>query len=290
MNISMPADKLIIELPQIITIDQPFVLFMFWWLGIFFVSLLLKILGKGPNMKGAIVSALSILIMYVACALIYKFEPAGLDEYLAPLPFVQFQGDNLVLGIYELEETGKIAIPKFCSQIISMFVLAFLVNQVYFFKPGNLKSPGWLVFRLFSTMICIGVHFAVHKVMMKALGMIPHGSLLEEALPFLPIGFMVFMLFVFLLGWAKHILKYFFKVVNPTFEGLSGFFYVNKFGVIVTRAIYTTVILTLFAYCLQHKCEEIFMAPVVPLVQLQLPGLAALGALIILWMIVGHML
>jgi hypothetical protein len=32
------------------------------------------------------------------------------------------------------------------------------------------------------------------------------------------------------------------------------------------------------------------MAPVVPLVQLQLPGLVALGALIILWMIVGHML
>jgi hypothetical protein len=290
MNISIADDKILIELPQLITIDQPYFILLAWWLGIFVVSMFLKFIGRGPNIKAGIISALSILIMYVACVLIYKYEPVGLDDYLAPLPFVQFNEDSLVLTIYELNENGKFCVTKFCNQILSMFILAFFVNQIYAFKPGNLKSPGWLIFRLFSTLFCIGFHYAVHKVLTKVIGMIPKDNLVTNLLPHLAIGFLCFLVLVFILASIKPFLKFFVQTVNPTFEGLSGFFYVNKFGVIVTRAIYTTILLSAFAYDLQRKCEQIYMAPAFPFENLHPQGFIVLGAVFFLWLILGRKL
>jgi hypothetical protein len=289
MNISMP-DEIVIKLPQILTIPQPYVFMLFWWIGIFLLTLFFKFTGKGPQLKEGIIAALSILIMYVGCVLIYKYKPIGLDDYLTPLPFLEFREDSLWLVVYEFNEKGKLCFPKLCSEIASLFLLAFLVNQIYFFKPGNLKTPGWLVFRFISTLFCIGVHYAVYKVLQKGIRMIPAGSVLETARPYFPIALLSVVLFLFALGLAKRMLQHFFKVVNPTFEGLAGFFFVNKFGVIVTRAIYSTAILSLFAYGLQNTCAKYSLPACVTLSALSSWGIGTLAALFVLWIMVGFLL
>lgn len=286
-------DEIIIELPQSITIPQPYVYMLIWWLGILILTLLLKYIFKGPHLKEGIIAALSILIMYVACALIYKYKPFGLENYIpprVPLPFLDFREDTLWLEVYKYNENGKLCIPELCSQIASMLLLAFLVNQIYAFKPGNLKTPGWLVFRFFSTLIAIGVHYAAYRVLRKFIGMVPAGSNWEIALRFLPIGLLCVVLFLYILGLLKKWMTHFFKVVNPTFEGLAGFFFVNKFGVILTRAIYTTAILTLFAYTLQKTCAAYQLPASVALISLSPWAIAALIALFVLWILVGFML
>lgn len=280
-----------IPLPEDLYITQPFVFLLYWCIGIFLVSLILKLLNKGPHLRAGIISALSILIMYVVCLLIYIHKPLGLENYIAPLPFIKLDGDSLTLGIYQMTEGGNLDILGFCNQIASMLLLAFLVNQIYAFKPGNLKSPGWLVFRLFSTMFCIGFHYAAYRILQKILSMVPEEGLMRSLLPYTPIALMGFLLIAFFIGWLKNVMKHFFKVVNPTYEGLSGFFYVNKFGVIVTRAMYSTLLLTVFAYGLQGELEKAYQIPALTISTLVgIPGIAKLIPLFLLWLICGFML
>ena len=250
-------DGINIPLPDMIQIPQPYAFLIYWLLFLNLLSFLLKKAKKAPNMKLAFNAALSIAIMYLACLLIYTFEPAGLQHYLAPLPFLELKEKTISLVIYSFTESGKFDFPALCSQILSMLVLAFLVNQIYQFKPGNLKVPGWIVFRFFSTVFCIGVHFALYKVLQKILSMIPSDSFIAILLPYLPIGLLCFILFIFILGWVKSMMNRFFEKINPAFEGLYGFFFSNKFGVNVTRAIYTTFLLTVFTYGLQMTFENI---------------------------------
>lgn len=287
---SMP-DKIVINFPEPITIDQPFAYLLFWFLGVLVFSYILKLYKKAPQMKAGIAAAISILIMYVVCMLIYKFNPAGLQEFLAPLPFVEFKDDSVVLLVYELREDGLIHTPPFCNRIVSMFVLAFLVNQIYTFTPQKLKTPAWLVFRFFSTMFAIGVHFGVHKVMTKAFGMIPETPFWETVIPFLPIAFIGAILVLFLLGAIKGPMKHFFTEINPTFVGLSGFFFTNKFGVNITRAIYTTFLLTAFAYGLQQLSLRLFGTAAIAIGAFGVSGgLVVLIALFLLWITVGFRL
>lgn len=288
---TITANEIHISLPEGLVITQPFVFLLYWCLGIFLVSVILKLANKAPHLRAGIVAALSILIMYVVCLLIYIHKPLGLQNYIAPLPFIRLEGESLTLGVYEIAEGGFVDIPRFCSQILSMFLLAFLVSQIYAYRPGNLKSPGWLVFRLFSTLFCIVIHYALCKVIQKILDKVPADGFLESALPYIPIGFIGFLLLAFTFGWAKIILKHFFKVVNPTYEGLSGFFFKNEFGKIVTRAMYSTLLLTLFAYGLQGEWEKAYQVPTIPINSLiGFPEIVKLIPLFLLWLIVGFLL
>ena len=290
MNISMP-DEIIIEFPKVLTIVQPYTYFLFWWLLILFISMVLKMFNKGPNLKNGIIAALSILIMYLAYAVIYRFKPLGLESYLVlPLPFLEFYEDKLFIIVYEFNENGRLCFRELCSQITSMLLLAFLVNQIYAFKPGNLKTPGWLVFRFFSTLIAIGVYYGVHKVLEKCLSFVPKNTNWEILVSFAPIAVLGALLVTFALGSARNSMRNFFKTVNPTFEGLNGFFNTNKFGVQVTRAIWSTVTLTTFAIFLQKTCVENSIPLTISLTAASPLTLLSIAALFLLWIIVGFML
>jgi len=289
MTISLP-DVITIELPQTIIIPQPYVYLIAWWIGVVFFSFFLKVARKMPNMREGIITALSILIMYVAVVLIDKYNPIGLKDYTAPLPFLVDGADNLVLRVYSFNENGKVRVLDLASQVGSLFVLSFLVNQIYEHKPGNLKTPGWLVYRFFSTMFCIGVHYCFYRVLQKALSMVPADSLLEDIVPHLPIALLGGLLALFVLGAVRKFMGKFFKEVNFAFQGLNGFFFSSKFGVIVTRAICTTAVLTIFAYGLQRICESYFLVPTVALATLDLGGYVTLIGLFVLWVFVGFLM
>lgn len=284
-------DYVHIPLPVAIDLTQPLVFLLSWCFGIFALALALKLLKIGPQLRCAIVSALSILIMYAACLMILHYKPLGLQNYIAPLPFISVEEGNLSLVLYKLGADGHIDFLNFTNQIGCMFLLAFLVNQIYDYKPGNLRSPGWLVMRFISTFFCIGIHYALCRVMNKLMGYIPVDSLLEEGLPYLLIAALGGVVCTFILGLLKFSMKYFFKVVNPTFEGLCGFYYKNKFGTVMTRAIYSTLLLTVFAYRLQALWEKTYESATIPVVDLiGTGGLPGLVTLFLLWLVVGFFL
>lgn len=287
---SMP-DEIVINFPKPITISQPFAYLLIWFLFILVFSYILKFYKKAPHMKAGIATGISILIMYVVCMLIYKFNPAGLQEFLAPLPFVEFQEDSVHLLVYELRDDGLIHMPPFCSRVASMLLLAFLVNQIYAFTPQKLKTPAWLVLRFFSTMFAIGIHYGVDKVLKKAIGLIPDNTFWKTILPFLPIAILGAILALFLLGAIKGPMKHFFTEINPTFEGLSGFFFKNKFGTNITRAIWSTFFLTVFAFGLQQLSVRLFGTAAVAIGAFALTGgLVVLIVLVLLWIMVGFRL
>lgn len=281
-------EKVVIQFPESISISQPYAYLFSWFVLILLVSFGLKLYKKGPHMKAGIASAISILIMYMVCMLIYKFKPVGLDAYLAPLPFVRFEDDTIRLAMYQLLPNGILDIPYVCSQLASMLLLAFLINQIYAFTPPKLKTPGWLVFRACSTLVAIGVHYAVYRVLQKAISMIPQDSTWEFLLPFLPIGFLGFILGLFLLGLINGPMKHFFTEVNPTFAGLAGFFFSGKFGTNLTRAIWATTYLALFAAGLQYMAEHLFHTAAITIGAFALSGgLIVLFGLVMLWILVG---
>lgn len=284
-------EQIIIEFPVVVTISQPYIHLMVWWFLIFVIALFFKISKKMPNTKEGIIAALSILVFCVAYALIHIFKPLGLDDYLVlPLPFLDFQEGNMILMAYEVNEKGWVVIPKLCSNITSMLLLAFLVNQIYAFKPGNLKTPGWLVFRFFSTLIAIGVYYGVHLVLRKFLGRIPDGSELQHFMRFVPILLLGALISLFLVAWCKKHMGIFQKVINPAFEGMYGFFFTNRFGVQLTRAMATTLILTLFAVSLQKVFINHGLALTIPLRPVSGEAMFALAGLFILWIIVGFLM
>ena len=281
-------EKVVIQFPESISIGQPYAYLFSWFVLILLVSFGLKLYKKGPHMKAGIASAISILIMYMACMLIYKYEPVGLQSYLAPLPFVKFEEDSIRLVLYQLRENGLLDIPYLCSQLVSMLVLAFLINQIYAFTPQKLKTPGWLVYRAFSTLFSIGVHYAVYKVLQKAISLIPEGSTWEFLLPFFPIAFLGFILGLFILALIKGPMKHFFTEINPTFVGLAGFFFSGKFGTNITRGIWATAFLAVFAAGLQYLGENLFHTAAITIGAFALSGgLMVLFGLVLLWILVG---
>lgn len=284
-------DQIIIEFPRVLTISQPYTHLVTCWLLIFVIALVLKLTKKMANTREGIIAALSILVMYVAYAFIHIFRPLGLDHYLVlPLPFLNFQDGNMILMAYEVNEKGWVVIPKLCSNITSMLLLAFLVNQIYAFKPGNLKTPGWLVFRFFSTMIAIGVYYGVDMVLRKFLNKIPDGSELQHFMRFVPILLLGAVISPFLVAWCKKHMGTFQKVINPAFEGMYAFFFSNRFGVQLTRAMATTLILTLFAVSLQKAFIDNQLDLIIPLRPVSVEAMLALGSLFMLWIIVGFLM
>lgn len=284
-------DQIIIEFPRVLTISQPYTHLMTCWLLIFVFALFLKLTKKMANTREGIIAALSILVFCVAYALIHIFKPLGLDDYLVlPLPFLDFQEGNMILMAYEVNEKGWVVIPKLCSNITSLLLLAFLVNQIYAFKPGNLKTPGWLVFRFFSTMFAIGIYYGVHLVLRKFLNKIPEGSELEHFMRFVPILLLSALIALFLVAWCKKHMGTFQKVINPAFEGMYGFFFTNRFGVQLTRAMATTLILTLFAVSLQKVFINHGFALTIPLRPVSIEAMLSLASLFILWIIVGFLM
>ena len=284
-------EQIIIEFPVVVTISQPYIHLMVWWLLIFFIALILKLINKMPNTREGLIAALSILVFCVAYALIHIFKPLGLDEYLVlPLPFLDFQEGNMILMAYEVNEKGWVVIPKLCSNITSLLLLAFLVNQIYAFKPGNLKPPGWLVFRFFSTLIAIGVYYGVDMVLRKFLNKIPEGTELQHFMRFVPFLLLGALIALFLVAWCKKHMGIFQKVINPAFEGMYGFFFTNRFGVQLTRAMATTLILTLFAVSLQKVFIDHGLALTIPLRPVSGEAMFALGSLFMLWIIVGFLM
>ena len=238
------------------------------------LSLLVRLfLGRNSGLNHAISSGLGILSIYVATVVIYTFNPGNLARFLAPLPFVSISGEVLHLFSFRGAQ-----LPAVCSQLLSMIILAFLVNLIDSRIPRGKHVLGWFVYRLVSVLAAIGVHYVVNVLFVT---FIP--GILEGYAPMILVCILLFMLS---LGVLKLILGLLLTAVNPIFGALYAFFFSHKTGKQLSKAVLSTAVVSLFVWLLgYYGFTEISIT--VSALQSGIP----LGiCLLLLWFLIGYVL
>lgn len=261
-----------------IPLSRPIQFLLLCCVFFFILRFLLKhIFTKAEHLRRALSVSMNILLIYCIFMVCYVFNPLHIQNYLGRLhlPFIKFEEDKL-LFLFSIHNT----FPELCTQILGMVFLAFLVSQVFDFVPGNLTPLGMRTQRFIATLFSIVVYYGACWALEKVTSRIP-----EEYLPFIPIGVLGALIVLFILGWLKGLMVKMLVLVNPTFDGLSGFFFKNRFGKHITRAMYATFLLTALAIGLEWALiREFSMTPAG-----LWDGIFAFLAVLFLWTFVGPM-
>ena len=252
---------------------------MLKFIGIFAAASILigflgrAVFGKRSSMNHALSSAMGIFFILVISTVIYVFDPKSLAQYLSPLPYVAFSGEYLV--IFPLIGSEFAAI---CDELLSMVILAFLVNLLDTFIPKGKGIIGWYLLRFVTIVLAMGLHYAVTWATNAFLP----GFLVTYA-PILLLGILLLALFM---GLLNVILGVVLVVMNPIFGALYTFFFSSLVGKQLTKAIFTTLVLTAVVVALNYFGTTLLciagtaLAAYIPL----------LIVLLILWYLIGHLL
>ena len=252
---------------------------MLKFIGIFAgISILLSLLGrvffgKRSSLNHALSSAMGILFILVISTVVYVFDPRSLAQYLSPLPYVAFSGDYLVL--FSFTNAGFAAI---CDELLSMIILAFLVNLLDTFIPKGKNVITWYLLRFVTILLAMGLHYAFTWVSNTYLP----GFLVTYA-PVLLLAVLVLGVFM---GLLNVVLGVVLVTLNPIFGALYAFFFSTLVGKQLTKAICTTFVLTAVVAVLNYFGTTMLciagaaLAAYIPL----------LIVLLILWYLIGHLL
>ena len=266
------------ELAELVPADvEPMSMLKF--IGIFAaVSILVSLLGrvifgKRSNLNHSLSSAMGIFFILAVSTLIYVFDPRSLAQYLSPLPYVAFSGDYLVLFSF----TGN-GFASICDEVLSMIILAFLVNLLDTFIPKGKNVLTWYLFRFLTVLLAMGLHYAVTWASNTYLP----GVLVTYA----PVILLVVLVLAVLMGLLNVILSLALTVVNPIFGALYAFFFATLVGKQITKAICTTFVLTAVVVALGYfGCTMLCIAGSALAAYIPL-----LIILLILWYLIGHLL
>jgi len=242
--------------------------------AVLFVGLLARVvIGKGSAMNHAVSASMGILAIYAASVVVYTFNPYGLDQYLADLPFVTFHGETLRVFSFAGAEFSVI-----CREVLSMIILAFLVNLLDTFIPKGKKPFTWLCWRL----IAVGASMTGHYLITWAFNTYLPGTLAAYA-PTILLGILVAML---ALGLLNVLLSVVLTVVNPIFGILYTFFFSNIVGKQISKAVVTTGILCGVVYALNQLGYSLIAISAAALTAY----IPMIVIVVILWYVIGNLL
>lgn len=188
------------------------------------------LLGKRSSLNHSVSSAMAILLIYAVTIVIYTLKPWNLELLLSPLPFVTFAGDYLIL--LPIHDT---AFPALCTEILSMVILAFLINLVGTFMPKGETVLSWYVYRLLAVVLCMGLHFAACWAFETFLP--------EVLVTYAPTILLLLLLFMVFSGVISLVLGAILTLNSPFLGAMYTFFFSNVVGKQVSKAVFTTVIL-----------------------------------------------
>lgn len=249
------------------------------FIALFFVGVLVMgvmgrfAMGKRSGLNHAVSSAMGILFIYAVTVTIYIFQPHTLSELITPLPFVTLAGDYLIfLPVKEM------ALTFTCTQILSLVILAFLVNLLDTFIPKGENILSWYLLRFITVALAMGMHYLVHWAF---------NTYLPSALvTYAPAIVLVILLGSLLMGVINMVLGVALTMMDPIFGAIYAFFFSNIIGKQLTKAVFTTaLILGLF-----FLIETLGYA-IIALSTTVLGACVPLGlVLLVLWYLLGHVL
>ena len=199
-------------------------------LGTFLLSVFGRfIFGKRSALNHAVSSAIGILFIY-AVTVVLNSAGAKFSAFITPLPLVSFSGDNLIL--FSFLDAHYTAI---CSEILSMVILAFLVNLADGWLPRGKNVFSWTFFRSLTVVIGYLMHLVVVWLFSTYL---PEGIVTYA--PTIMLGILILLL---LTGALKIFVGAALATVNPIIGGLYTFFFATLIGKQLSKSMLTTAIL-----------------------------------------------
>lgn len=231
------------------------------------------VLGKRSSLNHSLSSVMAILFLYAMTVMIYTFKPWNLEILLSPLPFANFSDHYLImLPISDLE------FPALCTEVLSLVILAFLINLVDTLLPQGENLISWLLLRLMTVLASFGAHLAVCWAFRTYL---PH-VLVDYA----PIILLILLAFMLLSGFLTLVLSIVISVGNPFLAAMYSFFFSTLVGKQLSKAIFTSGVLCVIFWFLEHFGLVVIL--ITPAALLTYIPLAL--AMLVLWFLIGHLL
>lgn len=244
--------------------------------ALFAIGLIFRLVfGRHSALNKAICAGIGVLCIYILTVVIYTFNPAGLEKFLTPLPFVKLSDSYLYLIDFSQTDFSVT-----CSQVLTMVILVLIYNLADAALPnGEEASPlGWFLLRYMTIIAAMLIHSFISGLT---------SSFLPDLLvSYGPTILIVCLIASMLMGALSLILGLVLTVVNPIFGILFSFFFSNKFGKQLSKAMLTTFLLGVFVAILGHFGFSIISIHASALLS-YIPLLAVLMAL---WYVIGRKL
>lgn len=207
-------------------------------LGSLLISLFGRfIFGKKSAVSSAVSSTISIIFL---CAVMVVLRSFGIKSHITPpLPFVTLQNDTLLLFDFFSADYTVI-----CSQLLSMIILAFLINLIDGWLPKNKNIFAWLFFRCLTVAISYGLHLVTSWLFAKYLP--------DVIVTYAPVVLLALLVLMLLTGALKILVGAVMATVNPIIGALYTFFFANVIGKQLSKALLTTVLLGSFVILLRY--------------------------------------
>ena len=196
------------------------------------------VFGKRSALNSAVSSVIGILFIYGVTIVLNSFG-AQFQYLIAPLPFVNISGDQLVLFSFAGAHFTAI-----CAEVLSMIILAFLVNLADGFMPRGKNILTWLLFRCLT----VAIGYILHLVAVTLLA----ANLPNVLVLYAPVILLGLLILLLLTGALKILVGALLTTVNPIIGGLYTFFFANIIGKQLTKAVLTTAILCAIVFGLQY--------------------------------------
>lgn len=247
---------------------------LFFSLGSLILSVLGRfILGKRSSLNHSLSSVMAILFIYAVTIMVYTFKPWNLEQFLSPLPFVTFFNDYMVVmpvvGIYP---------TVLARELLSLIILAFLVNLLDTFIPQGNGVLSWYCLRFLTVGIAMGLHLLIHWAF--------HTYAPELLVEYAPIVLLLLLVSLLVLGFLNAVLGLILTITNPFVGAVYTFFFSNIVGKQVTKAVFTTAILCIILFLIGHYGYSFIHISVAALTA-YVP-VAAVS--LVLWYLIGHVL
>lgn len=200
-------------------------------LGALLISGLSRFIFRKQTLFGhAVSSSIAILFIYVVMVLFFILS-ADLRFLITPLPFATLSEN----AIHFFRFTGA-GYSVIAAQLLSMIILAFLVNLLDTLIPAGKKVISWIFYRILTVGAGFLLHYLVTWLFTKYL---PQGIILYA--PAILLAVLVLML---LTGALRFLVGLLLTTVNPLIAALYTFFFASLIGKQITKAVLTTGILS----------------------------------------------
>lgn len=195
------------------------------------------IFRKQTMFSSAVSSSIAIIFIYVVTILLITVA-TELDFLVTPLPFVSIAPSS----IHFFSFNGA-SVTNTASELLSMVILAFLVNLVDGWMPKRKNIFRWLLWKCFTVAICFILHYLVTWLFNRYLP--------QVIVLYAPIILLVILIVMLLTGALKLLVGLLLTTVNPIIGALYTFFFASVVGKHLTKAVLTTAILCGAVYLLQ---------------------------------------
>ena len=168
--------------------------------------------------------------------------------------------------------------PEISAMLVRMIVLSFLVNLLDMVLPKGKNLFTWLLFRLITVLLavlCQGLIVWLSEMYLPA-------SFIHYA-PMVLLGILVAML---LLGALKLLVGIALATINPIIGALYTFFFSSLVGKQLSKAVLTTILLSLLVHALNYLGYTVISLVGISLVTL----LPVIVVLLALWYLVSQVL